>query len=260
MKKLLLAASVAALCSTHVNADVLGVYAGAQVWSNEATGSFGEDGDLTTFNFSDEQQSSFYIAVEHPLPFIPNAKVAQTTLDTTGTATLTQEFNFGDQIFAPNTMVDAAVDLSYTDYTIYYELFDNGLFTFDFGITAREIDGDLLVTSESTVTDDQGNTSNVTLSGNVSVSEFVPMLYASTIVGLPFTGFNIFAEGNFLSIDDNILYDYQAGVSYELIDNIAVDVNLTLGYRSVMLELEDVSDLYTDIEFKGVFAGVIVHF
>jgi hypothetical protein len=45
-----------------------------------------------------------------------------------------------------------------------------------------------------------------------------------------------------------------------LIDNLAIDVNLTAGYRAVKLQLEDIDDLYTDIEFKGVFAGVVVHF
>jgi len=41
---------------------------------------------------------------------------------------------------------------------------------------------------------------------------------------------------------------------------MVVDVNLTAGYKSVKLELDDLDDLYTDIEFDGVFAGVVVHF
>jgi outer membrane protein len=77
---------------------------------------------------------------------------------------------------------------------------------------------------------------------------------------LPGTSFNLFANGNLLSIDDHKLYDYQVGVSYELIDNLAVDVNLTVGYRAVKIELEDLDNLYTNIDFKGAFAGVVVHF
>lgn len=260
MKKQILAATTAALLSTSACADVLGLYIGGQYWNNEATGLFGENGDLAEFNFEDEQQGSFFVAFEHPIPLIPNAKIAHTTLDTTGMSSLTQEFEFGDETFAAGSNVNAVFDMTYTDYTLYYELFDNGLFTFDFGLTARDFDGDIAVTSTSTVTDQNGGSSTVTLTGDLSVSEFVPMLYASTMVGLPLTGFNLFAEGNFLSIDDHTLYDYQAGVSYELVDNFVVDVNLTAGYRSIKLELEDLSDLYTDIEFKGVFAGVVVHF
>ena len=86
------------------------------------------------------------------------------------------------------------------------------------------------------------------------------MLYAYTNIGLPFTGFNVFGEGNFLSVGDHSLYDFQVGVSYELIDNLAVDVNLTLGYRAVQLEVDDLDNLYSNLDFKGVFAGAVVHF
>ena len=97
-------------------------------------------------------------------------------------------------------------------------------------------------------------------SADLSVTEIIPMLYVSAIVALPGTGLDVFANGNLLSIDDHTIYDYQVGLSYELIDNLAIDVNLTAGYRAVKLEIEDIDDLYTDIEFKGVFAGVVVHF
>jgi hypothetical protein len=56
----------------------------------------------------------------------------------------------------------------------------------------------------------------------------VPMLYTSAIVALPGTGLDLFANGNLLSIDSHTLYDYQVGISYELIDNLAIDVNLTV--------------------------------
>ena len=92
------------------------------------------------------------------------------------------------------------------------------------------------------------------------MSGFLPLLYVNTIIGLPFTGFNVFAEANFLSYDDNSVYDYQIGVSYAVLDNLAVDLDLTLGYRSVKLELDDIDDLYTDLTFDGFFAGAIVHF
>ena len=86
------------------------------------------------------------------------------------------------------------------------------------------------------------------------------MLYVATNVGLPLTGLNLYAQGNFLSIDDHTLYDYEVGVSYELIDNMVVDMNINAGYRAVKLELDDLNDLYSDIEFDGVFVGTTIHF
>lgn len=248
MKKTALALLTAGLLSTSVMADTIGgVYIGGSIWSNESDGTFGEKSGSADFNLKDEEQGSFYIALEHPIPLIPNLMISSTNLDTDGSTILTQDFEFADQDFNALTPVGTTFDINYVDYTLYYELFDNGLFSFDFGLTARDFDGDVTVTS-------------ATETAELSVSDIVPMLYVSTIVGLPGTDLNLFANGNLLSMDDHTLYDYQVGVSYELIDNLLVDVNLTIGYKAVKLELEDLDDLYTDIEFKGAFAGVVVHF
>jgi outer membrane protein len=252
MKKAALAILVTGLLSSSAMADTIaGLYIGGSIWSNEASGTFGEKNNLVDFNLEDKEQGSFFIALEHPLPFIPNLLIASTTLDTDGSTTLTESFEFDGETFDVNAPVESTFDISYVDYTLYYEVFDNGLFSFDFGLTGRDFDGDVMVSSVI-----EGSSTAAT----VSVGQVVPMLYVSTIVGLPGTSLNLFANGNLLSFDGHTLYDYQVGISYELIDNLAVDVNLTAGYKAVKLELEDLNDLYTDVEFTGVFAGVVVHF
>lgn len=260
MKKTLIAIGMTSLLSTAANADVVGLYVGAQVWDNKAEGIFGESGQQQDFNLGDEQQGSYFIAVEHPIPLIPNVRIASTTLDTTGSSLITEPLEFDDQNFVVGSDVAASFDVSYIDYTLYYELFDNGLFSFDFGLTARDFDGDVTLRSEFTTTDANGGQVSGTLEGTIETSAIVPMLYASTEVGLMFTGLSLFANGNFLSFDDHTLYDYQLGVNYALVDNIAIDVNLQAGYRSVKLELDDLDDLYSDLEFDGAFAGIVVHF
>ncbi|GHE99777.1 TIGR04219 family outer membrane beta-barrel protein [Thalassotalea profundi] len=251
MKKTILVTCLLLGCSTNVTADVIGVYLGASVWDQQAKGNLGSSSEQLDFNLADQQQMSYSLAVEHPLPFIPNAKIATSSLETDGAITLNAPFEFKDQTFDASSQASANFDVTFVDYTLYYELFDNDLISFDFGFTARDFDGS--VTVEGQINGNAG-------SGVISTSEIVPMLYARTNVGLPFTGFNFFAEGNFLSVTDHTLYDYQAGISYELVDNLAIDINLTLGYRSLKLELDDLNDLYTDIEFSGYFAGVVVHF
>ena len=42
--------------------------------------------------------------------------------------------------------------------------------------------------------------------------------------------------------------------------NLAIDLTLQLGYRAVTLELDDLDDIYSDLEFKGIYAGLEVHF
>ena len=255
MKKIALAAALATVLSTNVQADALGIYLGGQVWDNQASGTFGDGSSLVDFNLVDEKQNSFFVAFEHPLPLIPNARIASTSLETNGMTTLDTDFDFDDETFLNGADVNADFDVSYVDYTLYYELFDNDLLSFDFGITARDFDGDVTVSTQVTT-----SSGTVSQSDTIAVTDVVPMLYVATNVGLPLTGLNLYAQGNFLSFDDHTLYDYEVGVSYELIDNMLIDVNVNAGYRAVKLELEDLNDLYTNIEFDGLFVGTTIHF
>jgi len=86
------------------------------------------------------------------------------------------------------------------------------------------------------------------------------MLYVATNIRLPLTNLSVFAQGGFSLIDDQSLYDYHVGLSYDLVDNKMVDFNLTLGYRAVKMEFENLDNLYPELEFKGAFVGVITHF
>lgn len=255
MKKIALAAALATVLSTNVQADALGIYLGGQIWDNQASGTFGDGSSLVDFNLVDEKQNSFFVAFEHPLPLIPNARIASTSLETNGMTTLDTDFDFDDETFLNGADVNADFDVSYVDYTLYYELFDNDLLSFDFGITARDFDGDVTVSTQVTT-----SSGTVSQSDTIAVTDVVPMLYVATNVGLPLTGLNLYAQGNFLSFDDHTLYDYEVGVSYELVDNMLIDVNVNAGYRAVKLELEDLNDLYTNIEFDGVFVGTTIHF
>lgn len=257
MKKAIIVASLATVLCASVQADtLLGLYIGGQVWANQTDGSLGESevlNEQATFSFKDETQGSYFIALEHPIPLVPNLKIVSTTLDTQGSTDLDNQFTFGGKTYDVNAHVDAVLDLSFIDYTFYYELFDNDLLTIDFGLTARDVETRINASGLD-------NTTQTQISSELGGSGIIPMLYVSTIVGLPFTGFNVFAEGNFVSYDDQTLYDYQVGVSYEVLDNLAVDLNVTLGYRSMKLELNDLDDLYSDLTFDGVFVGAIIHF
>jgi len=254
MKKILLAAALSAalsatVLSTTAKADtLLGLYVGGQIWAVESSGTFGDKGNnQANFNLGDQEQGSFFAAFEHPLPLIPNMKIARTTLDTDGVTTLSSNYTFRGETYVANKEIATKFDLTYTDYTLYYEIFDNDLVSIDFGITGRDFDTDIQLSNDN-------NSSRLRATG------IVPMLYAYTNIGLPFTGFNVFGEGNFLSLDGNSLYDFQVGISYELIENLAVDVNLTLGYRATQLEIDDLDNLNSALDFEGVFAGAIVHF
>ena len=229
---------------------LLGLYVGAQGWNMETIGGFSEDGTNTEFNFKDKGQSNWYVAFEHPLPLIPNIKMQRTEMNTSGDVILERNVAFGGNLFVTNSKVTSDVQLTTTDSILYYELFDNDLISFDVGINAKHIDGELLVTDKN----DQA------VNGREEFSGLIPMIYSRLAVGSPLTGLGVFVEGSFLSIGDHSFSDYQAAVTYSLIENLVIDVTLQLGYRAVSLELEDLDNIYTDLEFKGIYAGLEVHF
>jgi len=249
-----LAAMASVALSTAVQADTIGVYLGGQIFNSNASGLFGEKNQQIDFNLNTQTQGSFFIAVEHPLPFIPNLKVSSIKLNTQGATTLTSDFTFSGTTFPSDSAATTDFKTDYIDYTAYYELFDNDLITFDLGVTVRDISANVSVVGTTATTPPVSSTAKI------SASTYVPLAYVATNIGIPSTDFNIYGEGNFLSVNGQKLYDYQVGVSYELIDNLAVDVNLTAGYRNIKFQLKDVSNLYTDIKFSGVFAGAVVHF
>jgi outer membrane protein len=252
MKKTAITLGVITLCASFSSqADtLLGLYAGAQGWNMETTGGFSEDGNNASFNFDDNAKSNIYAALEHPVPLIPNIKLQRTDMNTLGDTNLNSNFTFGGKLFTLNSDATTDVQLSSTDIILYYELFDNDLISFDVGVNAKMIDGELLVTDKD----------DPTLTAFEEFSGPVPMAYSRLELGLPFTGFGAFAEGSFLSVDDHTLSDFQAAITYSLMENLALDVTFQVGYRAVSLELEDLDDIYSDLEFKGAFAGIEVHF
>jgi len=280
MKKTVFAATLVALFTANLQAETVGLYLGGQIWQSEASGSFGEKHILIDADLKKEQQSNYFVAVEHPFPLLPNVRISSTTLATTGKTTSRQEsFSYDDETFHVDVGVDidASFNISYVDYTLYYQLFDNGILSFDFGLTARDFDGAVTETeTKTTVTtsNDGGldaeehpehghivtETTKTVTTGKIKTNEVVPMLYVATNISLPLTNLSVFAQGDFLLIDDHSHYDYQVGVSYDLVDNRMMDFNLTLGYRVVKMKFEDLDHLYTDLEFKGAFVGVITHF
>lgn len=252
MKKTLLAVALTgAIISTPTFADtLLGVYAGAQAWNMETEGGFANNDSLASFSFEDETKTSYYVAFEHPVPFIPNVKVRQTDMDTSGVTTLSSTFTFGGQLFSNQSDLQTEIDVSNTDFIAYFEIFDNDLVSFDFGLNGKYVDGSLYV-------QDAGDNS---INAREEFSGVVPMLYSRLEFGLPGTGFSVYAEGSYLAVDDHTLSDYEAAITYDFVENMAIDMTAQVGYRSMTLELEDLDDIYSNLEFSGVYAGIEVHF
>jgi len=252
MKKTALMLSLSGVLLTGAaQADtLLGIYIGVDGWRSKAEGSFANSDQLQQFNFNDKTQSSYYVALEHPLPLIPNIRLQHNPLEANGSTLLNSDFSFAGQLFTANSQLRNSVDLTSTDYILYYEIADNDLISLDLGLNGKYIKGSVAVAQAA-------NSTSIAVQ---NASEVIPMLYTSAVVGLPMTGLDIFAQGSFISYDGSRIYDAQAGLAYAALDNLAVDLRVKVGYRAVNLRLDDIDDLYANLDFTGVFAGVEFHF
>jgi outer membrane protein len=238
----------AMLLSSAVQADtLLGVYAGGQIWDTENTGNFGSGAGNQSFGFADEKQQSFYIALEHPVPLLPNIKIRENELSTQGFVTLSEDFVYNGEGYSAGTSLASAIDLSHTDVTLYYEIFDNDLLSFDIGVTGKKVDGLLAVRDAQS-------------ENSLKSDGWIPTGYAQLRVGIPATPLTVYGLANAISIDDSSVRDIEAGIEYRLVENLAVDLNLQLGYRDITIELDDLDGIYSDLQFKGPYLGLEIHF
>jgi len=245
MKKLTLLAALAVTTAPLVHADtVLGVYAGFGSWDSSYDGKAGDPSiTLKDLGVKDHKNNFYYIALEHPIPILPNIRLAHTDISTKQTATITKTFTIDGTTFAVNDSVDSEFDLTHTDATLYYEILDNWV-NLDLGLTARQFDG--FVYAKST-----------TESKKVKIDQTLPMLYGKVQFDLPFSGLSAGVEANYVSYKDDKISDYSAKISY-LFDS-ALDIGIEAGYRKFSLTVED-DDLDAEINLKGPYIAAIAHF
>ncbi len=238
-------ATCALALSAQANADTfLGGYVGAQAWNMDTSGGFAQNQSTANFTFEDETNASFYAALEHPIPLVPNLKLARTSMDTSGSTVIDSQFTFGGQVYLANASLDTTFDLVATDYILYYEILDNDLISIDIGVSGKQIDGDI------SVIDGNGRASQQ------SLNTIIPMGYGRVEIGLPLTGLAVYAEASGIAIQDDSFTDYQVALTYNFYESLAIDLTLQAGYRATELDLNDVDDIYANIEFDGVFVGI----
>jgi len=253
MRTHLLAAALVSLFATNpVQADFVGLYLGVDGWNMDSSGRFGtRDLEPQDFTLDKETKVSFFVALEHPIPLLPNVRIRGNNLDTSGRERITTQFEINGRQFDVNQDVDVDFNIQNTDLTLYYELFDNDVVSFDLGLTAKYLDGDITVS---------GDSGGATTTEKVSFSGVVPLVYGALEVGIPATGLSLFGEISALSIDNNTVKDYQAGLAYSFVESLPLDLAIRAGYRDFSLELDDLDGVTTDWSFDGPFAGLQLHF
>lgn len=246
MKKLTLAAALALVSPIAAADTILGVYAGAGQWQADYSGNAGDPSiDVTTLGLNESDNNFYYIALEHPVPVIPNIKLQMVDISSQQVEQIDQTFVIDGVPFTAGTTVASDFDLSHIDMVLYYEILDNWL-NLDVGLNVRKFDGYVAAENEA-------NSAN---SVSADLDEAIPMLYAKAQFNLPFSGFSAGVEGSGVSYDGNRLTDYTARVHY-MFDSV-LDLGVEVGYRTMSLKIDE--DVTADVELKGPYAAVLFHF
>jgi outer membrane protein len=244
MKKLPLVLAFSFLTPLAHADRVLGFYAGVGSWLSDYDGKAGDPAvTLKDLGVKEHYNNYFYVAIEHPIPFIPNVRLTQISITSSQTGTVTKSFTIGNTTYVANETVKSDFDLSHRDATLYYQLLDNWI-NLDLGATVRKFDG--YVRTESTKSNEK-----------LIIDMALPMMYAKAQFDLPFTGLSAGVEGNYASYQSNSISDYTAKLTY-LFDSY-VDVGVEVGYRKMSVKISD-NNLKADMTLKGPYAALIAHF
>ncbi|GAA4894841.1 TIGR04219 family outer membrane beta-barrel protein [Ferrimonas pelagia] len=245
------------LATPMAQGDTLGIYAGAGYFSGDVGGTLGDEGvSLENELGFNDSNSGFqaYIAFEHPVPIIPNIKLATLSYDNRAQGMLDQDFDFGGATVPAGSTTNTLLDYRHTDITLYYELWDTGV-DLDLGITARQFD----VATELAY--NEGIMDRVAGTVDESLDEWVPLLYGAARIDLPLTGLYAATEVQGIGYSGSSFIDYQVKLGWTL-GLVALDLGVEAGYRNITIDVDedDVGDLTSNVDIDGWFINGVVHF
>lgn len=243
-------ASIIGLTSTFATqADTLGFRFGASNWSQDYEGeilsssnAFDELDLNNDLGFGDDNGTTIFAALEHPIPFIPNILVKKTELKLTAKGSPSKSFTFDDQTYTGNEKIVTSSDLSHTDIVLYYEILDNWV-SLDLGIAARSFDQGFELKTED---------------GALSVLEVdatFPMLYLAAKTELPLTGLFLTAELSGISYGDASMTDFKVGFGYESDYGLGIEA----GVRNFDIDYDD-GDEKANLTIEGTYIALFYHF
>ncbi len=248
------------LTSSAIYADTVGGEISLGVYSHSPSGtasytadSLGSTVDLEDdFGWSDEQDIVFKAYFEHPLPFLPNIKIAYSTLNQSGAEDV-EDFSWGP--ISGYGDIETDLEVQMYDLTAYYELLDN-ILEIDAGITIRYLGGDIAVTP--TAGFGFGSISpEIDVPYTTDIDIWIPMLYGKARFNVPNMDISLQLEANAISYEDTTFYDYELSARY----TFSMGLGLEAGYKSIHLDSEELADgLIVDMDFSGPYASIVWDF
>ena len=185
------------------------------------------------------------LILEHPIRVLPNIRYQGYDLDTSSRMTIESDFNLNGQTFNSGNEITSTYDLSQNDVVFYYQLSGKRL-DLDLGVDLKTFDGEVSLNGNS-------NTS-------VEVEETIPLLYLSARYELPNSGFYLGANINTdfigLGLSESSAQDSTFLLGYDSGNGLGVEG----GFKSFSLELDDVDNIDSELEYDGLFLNGYFNF
>lgn len=247
--KIMAVATLAFMFSNPGHADTIGFSVGATYWKPELSGNFSSTGDTEVdvsddLGVDDPDDSSLVLSLEHPVPFLPNIRFQSVGLDSKGSKRLTSNVDFEGQIYNAGETARTNLDLSHDDIVLYYEVLDNWV-NLDIGLDVKQFDGEVSIVGSANTT-----------KSSIDIDETVPLLYLSARFDLPFSGYYLGVDISSLSSGDSSVEDTTIKLGYKSDSGFGLEG----GLRQFSIELDDVDDLESDLEYDGAFINGFFRF
>lgn len=205
----------------------------------------------------DSLSLAYQVEFRHNLPLIPRLRVTRTALVTKGSTILANNEVFGELTFAANTEVSSKLDLSFTDFTLYYTVWD-GFGSLDLGLNSRRFAGSA---SRTAVTAVEVDPETPEPTPDESVSAAMAFEPRSTL-------FAIQPRLQYPEMPMQLALSYMANVggATEIKDLEAkfalhwptggFDYQIEAGYRRLIIDGENIDGLTTQIKVSGPFVAI----
>lgn len=211
-------------------ADVIGVKGDLSYWAYDGQANMAAQTAASDQDLERKGAAQLSLAIEHPVPLIPNAKIRYVNLKTQ-----TENEVAGQPVYD--------INMDHADFILYYEILDN-IVNADVGVGATTLNGHVTTLALS----------------KTDIDKTVPVIYATAGAKLPFTGLSAKGEVLYSNFNDAKITDAQAELQYNFIDNLLVDVGLKAGYRILDIKLNEYEKNDLKFNFKGPYIGLDIHF
>jgi len=241
--------------ATQVSADFLRLEGGAGVWAAQPSGFIETNQYRTTYHDDIDDTKTLvspyaWIYFKHFIPIVPNVRLEYTSLQYDGKSQLTPD---DLETLGSNEGIQSTSQTNLKEYDaiLYYNILDNTFWTtIDLGVDVKVLDVNYQV---------DATTNTKALDEQQMVP--VPMGYARARVQIPFSGLAFEASGKYLAVSGSEFYDAFAKVDYTFTSIPVVQPGLEVGYRVQKIHIDESSvDVKADLDFRGIFAGLMLRF